>query len=117
MGEEKKSSGTRRSVAGLGLFFVLCVVVYVFLGVFVVQPIGAVPDGVTIVYVRFGSANLDFIESPDSLSKKTTGGVSLFGRAVAAGAFMKAKQEDILFRMPYFKFLYLISTGGEEYEK
>lgn len=117
MSKEKKSSGTRRSLAALGLFALLCGVVYLVLGVFVVQPIGAVPDGVTIVYVRFGSANLDFIESPDSLSKKATGGVSLFGRAVAAGAFMKARQDDILFRMTYLKFLYLISTGGEEYDR
>ena len=99
--------------------FVLCILLggfYLWFGVFVVQPIGAVPDGVTLVYKRFGS-NMDFIESPDGLSKRATGGVSLLGRGLAAGAFMKNFEDEIYFRLPYFKILYLISTGGSEYGK
>jgi len=41
---------------------------YFSLGIFVVQPMGAIPDGGSVLYVRLGT-NLDFFESPDSLSE------------------------------------------------
>ena len=100
----------------LALLFGFLSVIYIWFGVFTIQPIGAIPDGVSIVYKRFGT-NMDFIESPDGLSKRASGGVSVMGRLVAMGAFMKNFEDKIYFRMPYFKFLYLISTGGSEYDK
>ena len=100
----------------LALLFGLLAFIYIWFGVFAIQPIGAIPDGVSIVYKRFGT-NMEFIESPDGLSKRASGGVSVMGRLVAMGAFMKNFEDKIYFRMPYFKFIYLISTGGSEYEK
>ena len=41
-------------------------------GFFVVQPIGLLPEGTTIVYWRLGT-NYDFIESADGIVKKTCG--------------------------------------------
>ena len=89
---------------------------YFSLGIFVVQPMGAIPDGGSVLYVRLGT-NLDFFESPDSLSEKSTGKVSLFGRAMAAVAFMKNIENKIIIKLPYFNIFYFLSTGGTEYEK
>jgi len=121
--EEKKPNVAKtvvstafKTIIKLFLLFAILAGLYMWFGIFVVQPVGAVPEGVTVVYKRFGS-NMDFIESPDGLAKRATGGVSLLGRGLAMGAFMKNFEDDIYFRLPYFKFLYLISTGGSEYEK
>jgi|TARA_B110001454_G_scaffold205973_1_gene215998 hypothetical protein len=49
-------------------FIRLVLLGYFSLGIFVVQPMGAIPDGGSVLYVRLGT-NLDFFESPDSLSE------------------------------------------------
>lgn len=111
MGEKRKSSPL---ILFAGLLL-LVGIFYFFFGFFVVQPIGAAPKGVTIFYLRLGSTNISFIESPDSLSQKIQGGVSIFGRGMAITSFMKVYEHKIILRLPYTKFLYLISTGGKEY--
>ena len=86
------------------------------IGIFVIQPIGAIPDGTTIVYWRVGT-NFDFVESADGLVQKTGAGLSLFTRGIALAAAAEPVVQREIFRMPYSSFLYGLTTGGEYYDK
>ena len=101
-----------------GWIFLLCIVGFfiLFCGIFVIQPIGAVPRGTTIVYWRFGT-KMSFIASADGLAGKSGLGVSLLDRGIVLGGLAKTINSRALFRLPYSKTLYLISTNGKEYEK
>jgi hypothetical protein len=84
-------------------------------GFVTVQPIGAIPDGITIWYFRAG-LNLPFITSPDGFLLKTTGQLSLMSRIMVLSTITDAIKDRIILRLPYSKFLYTISTGGKEFE-
>ena len=96
----------------LGIF-VLGLVVYTQFTVFVVQPIGAVPDGATVVIWR--SSKLNFIDSADAVCARVSGGVSLLCRGVVLASVAKSNQ--VLLHLPYSETLYLVSTNGSTYEK
>lgn len=81
------------------------------LTIFVVQPIGAIPEGVTVVMLRMNKSK--FIDSADAMCERQLGGVSLLCRGATMAAM--AKRGKILFRLPYSDFLYSISTGGSRY--
>ncbi len=85
-------------------------------GIFVIQPIGAVPEGATIVYFRLG-LNLPFIESVDGLLGETEMGVSLLGRAMGLAAVAEPIMKRKVINLPYSETLYLWSTDGMVYEK
>jgi len=87
-----------------------------FCGIFVIQPIGAIPQGTTIVYWRFG-LKMPFIASADGLLDKSGLGVSLMGRGVMLGGLAGIITDRELFRLPYYEALYLLSTGGKKYLK
>jgi len=89
---------------------------YVCCGLFVVQPIGALPEGATILYWRAGT-NMPFVASADGILLETTGSVSLLGRAVAFGKFAELVMDRKIAKFPYSRELYLISTGGKEFER
>lgn len=86
---------------------------YTQLTIFVIQPIGALPEGRTVVMLRMNKT--EFVDSPDAICEREMGGVSLLCRGMmAAGIVSKA---TILARLPYSSTLYQISTGGKTYEK
>lgn len=89
----------------------LIVVIYTQLTIFVVSPIGAVPEGKTIIISRLNKTN--FIDSADAMCERIQGGVNLLCRAMVIGAVLDKSQ--IYLRLPYMKWLYLISTNGKEY--
>lgn len=93
----------------VGLFFRL------FCGIFVIQPIGAIPEGTTIVYWRNGM-NMPFISSPDGLLIESGAGVSLLGRGLMLAKIAGPIKEKEIIRFGYSKTLYLWSTGGKEFE-
>lgn len=97
----------------LVVIIVVILVAYTQLTLFVVPPIGAVPDGVTIVMLR--GQKTQFIDSADAMCERTQGGVSLLCRGFALGAI--AKNATILMRLPYSGTLYSISTGGKIYDR
>jgi len=106
----------RRSHTRLVLLIVAIVavlLVYTQLTFFVVAPIGAVPDGVTIVMLR--GQKTQFIDSADAMCERTQGGVSLMCRGIALGSI--GKNATILMRLPYSSALYSISTGGKTYSR
>ena len=86
------------------------------IGFFVIQPIGAIPKGTTIVYWRIGT-NFDFVESADGLVQKTGDGLSLLTRGLALATAAEPIVERSLFRLPYSSFLYSLTTDGEYYDR
>lgn len=83
------------------------------LTLFVVQPIGAVPEGRTLLMWR--TSKLRFIDSADAVCEREMGSVNLLCRgAVLAGI---ANSKAILARLPYSETLYLVSTGGSQYSR
>ena len=105
---KKRTSGC---LSGLGLLAGLALAWW-FCGVFTIQPIGALPEGATLVIWR-GSAR-PFFDSPDRLCLDIQGGVSLMCRAAALGAL---KPDRVVVRLPYLRFAYLLSTNGQEFER
>ena len=91
---------------------VLAVLIYTQLTIFVIPPIGALPEGKTIIITRLNKT--EFIDSPDGMCDRIQGGVSLLCRGMIMGAVIK--KSAILLRLPYSSWLYSISTGGKEYD-
>jgi len=108
-----ENSTRKRLVIWAAVLALLLVVAYTQLTLFVVQPIGAVPEGRTLVMRRTG--NLKFIDSADAVCEREAGGVSLLCRGTILGTV--AESDRILARLPYSEFLYSISTGGKHYDR
>ncbi|TPJ44608.1 hypothetical protein FJ437_19285 [Mesorhizobium sp. B2-6-6] len=72
--------------------------------IIVIQPIGAIPNGVTVLVAGI---NANLVDSPDAMCQRIQGGVSLLCRGVMAGAI--AKEGKILLRLPYSKILFRMS--------
>jgi hypothetical protein len=81
--------------------------------VFVVQPIGAIPEGKTLILKR--TTRLHFIDSADAVCKRETGSVNLLCRGVVLAAV--AKNDMVVGRLPCSETLYLVSTGGVKYDR
>ena len=92
---------------------IILIVAYSQITLFVVQPIGAVPTGKTLVILRLNKTN--FIDSADAMCVRETGSLNLMCRGMMMSAVVN--KSKILMKLPYSKFLYEISTGGKEYTK
>lgn len=92
---------------------VLAVLIYTQLTIFVIPPIGALPEGKTIIITRLNKT--EFIDSPDGMCDRIQGGVSLLCRGMITGVIIE--KSTILLRLPYSSWLYSISTGGKEYDR
>lgn len=92
---------------------VLIVAIYTQITIFVVPPIGALPEGKTVVITRLNKT--EFIDSPDGMCERIQGGVSLLCRGMIMGAVIE--KSTILLRLPYSSWLYSISTGGKTYDR
>jgi hypothetical protein len=104
---------SKRKIILLVVLAAFMVVVYTQLTLFVIQPIGAVPDGRTLVIWRMGK--LKFIDSADGFCARESDGVSLLCRMAVLGAV--AQNSTVIARLPYSETLYLISTDGKTYER
>ena len=94
------------------IFVILSIVAYTQLTLFVIQPIGAIPEGKTLIIARMNKT--EFIDSADAMCEREMGGVSLFCRMGAiAGVINNTK---IFARLPYSEWLYSFSTGGQSYK-
>lgn len=92
---------------------ILMIVFYTQITFFVVQPIGAVPEGKTLVMLRMNKTK--FIDSADAMCAREMSGVSLLCRGMMMAAVIN--KGTILLRLPYSEFLYSISTDGKEYDR
>jgi hypothetical protein len=81
--------------------------------IFVIQPIGAVPEGQTLIISRAG--NLKFVDSADAICARLMKGVNLLCRGLVFGKV--AETTTIYARLPYSSILYSISTGGVTYDR
>jgi hypothetical protein len=98
------------AVAGIAL---LCVIIYTQITIFSVPPIGAVPEGRTVIMLRLNKTK--FIDSADAMCVRIQGYVNLICRGMTMGAVVNAT--TILARLPYSETIYKISTGGETYTR
>jgi hypothetical protein len=98
---------------GVGLIVGSLIIATQFITVFVIQPIGAVPEGRTVIITRL--SNLNFIDSADGWCDRNMGGVSLLCRMMVIGKV--GKEAHIIARLPYSKFLYQLTTNGKTYER
>jgi len=103
----------RRWLTSLILFTIIAVIAYTQLTIFVVPPIGAIPEGRTVVMLRLNKT--EFVDSPDAMCERIQGGVSLLCRAMTMGAV--ASHMTVIARLPYNQSLYLISTDGKTYDR
>lgn len=78
---------------------------------FVVQPIGALPEGGTLLILRLNDGK--FIDSADAMCERIQDGVNLLCRGMVLGAV--AENSTVLARLPYSRTLYRMSTDGIEY--
>lgn len=113
MYEQIKKGPRKSTILGIVVLFIFVVLVATQITFFAVQPIGAVPDGVTIVMLRGQGTQL--FDSADAMCMRIQDGVSLLCRGVALGTI--GKNATILFRLPYIDFIYTLSTGGARFDK
>ena len=81
--------------------------------IFVVPPIGALPEGRTLVISRL--TNSKFIDSADAMCERIQDGVSLLCRGLILGQI--AKVSDIYLRLPYSEMLNSIANEGKVYSR
>ncbi|WP_173089027.1 hypothetical protein [Devosia sp. 1635] len=101
----------RKVIVTVGAVVLLVPLIAYFAGVrvFVIQPIGALPDGVTAVV--HGLPGLRAIDSPDAICQRNQGGVNLLCRGITAGTV--ARDGTILMRLPYMPFLKTLSGAPD----
>jgi hypothetical protein len=83
-------------------------------GFFVIQPIGALPEGATVWYWRYNTG-LPFISSADGFLVDNQRDVSLLNRGFVLAVLVEPITQLKIASLPYSKTLYLISTGGREF--
>ena len=98
---------------GTLLLALIALVVSTQVTVFVIQPLGALPEGRTLILRRTG--RLKFVDSPDAVCQREIGGVSLLCRATVLAAVVRA--DTRLLSLPYSDTLYLASTGGKRFDR
>lgn len=104
----------KKSLAiAIGIAAVLTVAITTQITIFVIPPIGALPEGKTVIITRLNKTK--FIDSPDAMCERIQGGVSLLCRGMVMGAVIE--KPTIILRLPYSSWLYGISTGGKVYDR
>ena len=83
-------------------------------GVFTIQPIGAIPEGITLIY-HSRNPQMPFFSSPDGLCLEIQGSVSLMCRMASIGAAEEIT-DRVIIRLPYIEMAYLLSTGGTTFD-
>ncbi len=92
---------------------IILIVLFTQISLFVVQPMGAIPEGKTLVILKLNKTN--FIDSADAMCVRETGKLNLICRGMMLSAVIK--KGKILTELPYSHFLYKFSTNGKEYSK
>lgn len=103
----------QKTIIGLVVLAVTMIIIYTQITLFVIPPIGALPEGRTVVITRLNKT--EFIDSPDAMCERIQSGVSLLCRAMVMSAVID--KATILVRLPYSSWLYSISTDGKSYDR
>ena len=104
---------SKRKILLLAGSLIAMAVVWSQITIFVVQPIGAVPEGRTIVMSRLKGTV--FIDSADAMCERIQGNVNLLCRGIVLGQV--GQNADVYLRLPYSETLYSLSTGGKAYDR
>ena len=110
---EPQKRKPRRGCGAVVLLIALATVAFWFFakpGVFTVQPIGAIPEGITFEY-HPRNPEMSLFSSPDGLCLEMQGSVSLLCRVIALGAVGELS-DRIMILLPYSHWDYLQSTVG-----
>ena len=107
---KKSNSKTILLISVLAIALILIATQVTF---FAIQPIGAIPEGVTLVMLRGTGTQL--FDSADAMCMRIQSGVSLLCRGLVIGQV--SKNGTVLFKLPYLEFIYSLSTGGAQFEK
>lgn len=94
------------------VLIILIILIYTQIGLYTIQPIGMLPEGVTAVVWR--APGEPFFNSPDAVCLEVMDGVSLMCRMMAIG---EGPADRIILRLPYSRWAYLQSTGGLEFSQ
>jgi len=89
------------------ILITLAVIVYTRISLYIIQPMGVVPGGVTLVVWRDPAK--PFFDSADATCLRSEGTVTLLCRG---NAIHDALNSRPLLRLPYWDWAYLQSTGG-----
>jgi len=103
----------QKTIVALVILAVTFIVIYTQITIFVIPPIGALPEGKTVVITRLNKTR--FVDSPDAMCERIQGGISLLCRGMVMGAVVE--KATILARLPYSPWLYSVSTGGKSYDR
>ena len=114
--EQDNPEKKKRSHAWIFILVIAVLVLFYFIFGFVtIQPIGAIPDGITLLIVRAGT-QMKFFDSADAMCLRLNDNeVSLLCRLAALSAI--AENSKIIARLPYINAFYLASTHGVTFEK
>jgi hypothetical protein len=114
---EKKSPIQRKGVYITISVTAILVLAWILIrpGVFTIQPIGAMPEGITVIY-HSRNSEMPFFSSPDGLCLEMQGSVTLLCRGAVLGE-VDELADRIILRLPYNHWAYLQSTGGQEFEQ
>lgn len=94
------------------VLILIIVIFFMSVGFYTIQPIGALPEGKTLLVWR--ASGEPFFNSPDAVCLDRLGYVNLFCRGLALG---DVPVDRILLRLPYWHWAYLRSTGGAVYSQ
>ena len=95
------------------VFFITAILITTQITLFVIQPIGAIPEGRTLIILKLNKTK--FIDSADAMCEREMGGVSLMCRLGMLSAV--SEKSIILLKLPYIETLYKISTNGKEFSR
>jgi len=117
-----KETEETRSKKSRNVFYILLSIVVIILmisllvrpGVFTIQPIGVLPEGVTFIY-HSRNHEMPFFSSPDGLCLQMDGKVSLLCRGIALSSSIDLIDRTII-KLPYIHWAYLRSTSGLEFD-
>lgn len=94
-------------IVSLAAAFVVAGLIFTQFTIFVIPPIGAIPEGVTLILLRYGRnesgeivrIGTNFIDSADALCRRRMGYSNLLCRGMALGVV--GQGSTILLRLPY----------------
>lgn len=70
----------KKLIITISSIILFSVIVYTQITLFVIQPIGAIPEGKTLVILKLNKTN--FIDSADAMCVRETGGLNLMCRGM-----------------------------------
>jgi hypothetical protein len=107
-----RPQGNLRRIVAVIVLAAVAFVIVLKVGFYTVQPIGALPEGRTLIVWR--DSGEPFFNSPDGTCLRLQGSVSLLCRGLA---FTRAPVDRIILRLPYMEWAYLLSTGGKTFDR